>query len=269
MNFLINGVDYHVEVCGDGHPLVLLHGFTGAASNWKPFCPVWGAHSQLWMVDLIGHGKTDSPPEPERYGIISAANDLNTLLDEAGVERVDLLGYSMGGRLATTFACMYPHRVRKLVLESTTPGLKTESERQARKMQDQKLANTIMSEGIERFVDYWEGIPLFRTQKRLPRPVRERIRGQRLMNNPFGLSGSLLGMGTGSQPSWWGELEKLQCHTLLLTGSLDEKFSGIAGEMANLFPRSAWKIINGCGHAIHVEEPSIFGTIVSEFLSTT
>ncbi len=218
MKTIINGIQYHVEQYGSGYPLVLLHGFTGAASTWKPFCPMWGEHSSLLMVDLIGHGMTESPGDMERYDIKKAANDLKVLLDQLGIEKADLLGYSMGGRTAITFAALYPERVRKLVLESTTPGLKTPEEREARIQQDLKLAARIESEGVEKFIDFWESIPLFRSQLNLPEEVREQIRSQRLRNNPVGLANSLRGMGTGAQLSWWDQLEEFDFETLMVTG---------------------------------------------------
>jgi 2-succinyl-6-hydroxy-2,4-cyclohexadiene-1-carboxylate synthase len=269
MNTMINGIQYHVEQYGSGFPLVLLHGFTGAASTWKPFCPIWGQHSDLVMVDLIGHGETESPGDMERYDIKEAANDIKVLLDQLGIEKADLLGYSMGGRTAITFASLYPERVRKLILESTTPGLKTSEEREARIQKDHKLAARIEREGVEKFIDFWEKIPLFHSQLNLPTEVREQIRSQRLKNDPVGLANSLRGMGTGAQPSWWEELVNFDFETLLITGELDEKFCKIADDMALKLPNPTKLTINGCGHAIHVEEREKFGTIVSEFLSNT
>ena len=269
MKTMINGVRYNVEQCGDGFPLVLLHGFTGAASTWKPFCPIWGQHSTMLMVDLIGHGQTESPSDMARYDIKKAAMDLSELLDQLGIEQADFLGYSMGGRTAITFASLYPERVRKLVLESTTPGLINPEDREARIQQDHKLAARIENEGLERFIDFWESIPLFRSQLNLPAEVREQIRSQRLRNDPVGLANSLRGMGTGAQPTWWDKLEDFDFETLLITGELDEKFCIIATDMLSRLRNPTHLTINGCGHAIHVEEREKFGTIVSEFLSNT
>jgi 2-succinyl-6-hydroxy-2,4-cyclohexadiene-1-carboxylate synthase len=269
MKTMINGVRFNVEKCGDGFPLLLLHGFTGAASTWKPFCPIWGKHSLLVMVDMIGHGLTDSPEMADRYDVLRAANDLKVLLDEMGSEKTDLLGYSMGGRVAITFASLYPDMVRKLVLESTTPGLKSESEKNARIQQDYNLASKIEEGGLENFIDYWESIPLFQSQLNLPADVREQIRSQRLQNNPVGLANSLRGMGTGAQPSWWDKLHRFDFETLLVTGTMDSKFCNLAEEMSSKLPNARHLSIKECGHAIHVEEPEKFGTIVSEFLSNT
>jgi 2-succinyl-6-hydroxy-2,4-cyclohexadiene-1-carboxylate synthase len=266
MRVTINNLDVYVEVCGERFPLLLLHGFTGDSSTWTPFCSIWGKHSKLIIPDIIGHGKTDSPKDVHRYTIESAAKDLLALLDELGIEQTDLLGYSMGGRLALTFAILFPERVRKLILESASPGLRTEEERIQRRMKDRELANFIKEQGIPSFVDYWECIPLFSTMKNLPESIQRSIREQRISNNTLGLANSLLGMGSGSQPSWWEKLSLLNCEVLLVTGNKDEKFCKIAEKMLKDLKNASRIIINDSGHAIHVEQKEKFGTIVSDFL---
>jgi 2-succinyl-6-hydroxy-2,4-cyclohexadiene-1-carboxylate synthase len=267
MQIKVNDLTYHVEVCGEGFPLLLLHGFTGDSSTWTPFCPVWGKHSKLIIPDIIGHGETELTEDINRFKIESAAEDLIFLLDQLEIEQIDLLGYSMGGRLALTLAIVYPERVRKLILESASPGLKTNEERMLRRMKDEELANFINDRGIVSFVDYWEAIPLFSTMNSLPISIKESIREQRLSNSAQGLANSLLGMGTGSQASWWEKLDLLSCEVLLLTGEKDEKFCKIAEKMVDGMRKASWIVMNDCGHAIHVEQKEKFGTIVSDFLS--
>jgi 2-succinyl-6-hydroxy-2,4-cyclohexadiene-1-carboxylate synthase len=267
MKSLINGVSYHVEISGEGFPFLLLHGFTGDSSTWEPFYDKWGKHSKLIIPDIIGHGKTDSPEDTNRYQIEYAARDLFELLDQLGIVQVDLLGYSMGGRLAIAFANLYPNRVRKLILESSSPGLVSEGERKTRRMKDGELAEFIKEKGIKSFVDYWEDIPLFSSMKSLPLEVQQSIRKQRLANNPVGLSNSLKGMGTGAQPSFWERLHLLQNEVLLVTGEMDEKFCRVAEKMIEEIKNGKWITIKNSGHANHVEEKEKFGTIVSEFLT--
>ncbi|KON86640.1 esterase [Sporosarcina globispora] len=269
MKYVINGVRYHVDTWGKGFPLLLLHGFTGNSEGWKEFDPFWKDHSKTIALDIIGHGKTESPSDIGHYQIEESAAVINSLLEKMGIWKIDILGYSMGGRLALTFAVNYPEKVRTLILESSSPGLKTEEERHERRLQDAKLADRIRQEGLGNFIDYWESIPLFENQKSLPDKIRTRIRTQRLANSIDGLANSLVGMGTGSQPSWWEELAHLEMPVLLITGDLDHKFCRIAKEMSKILPNVQWKSIEDTGHAIHVEKPELFGTIVSGFLSQT
>jgi 2-succinyl-6-hydroxy-2,4-cyclohexadiene-1-carboxylate synthase len=269
MESVIEGAHYHIETCGEGDPLLLLHGFTGDSSTWLPFCEKWGKHSRLIIPDLIGHGKTDAPQNADRYQIEAGAKDLLYILEKLDCKKVDVLGYSMGGRLALTFAILYPEKVNRLILESSSPGLLTETERLERRMKDGELADFIIEKGMENFVDYWENIPLFSTMRNLPQKIKDKVRQQRLLHSPQGLANSLVGMGTGAQPSWWGKLEQVDLQVLLLTGEKDEKFCRIAEKMQKLLKNSNWMVIENSGHALHVEVKEKFGTIVSEFLLNT
>ncbi len=262
----IRGVYYHVELKSQGEPLVFLHGFTGSSTSWQHLVSEF-PHHQLIFIDILGHGKSAHPGNSSRYKMEEIVEDIIAILNTLSIQKANLLGYSMGGRLALSIAASYPNRVNKLILESSSPGLKSVDERNKRMFHDQALAEEILQSGIRNFVDRWEKIPLFASQNVLSTEQKSRIRSQRLLNSEIGLANSLIGMGTGSQPSWWDILPELKFPVLLLCGELDEKFCEIAKSMHDLLPFSVLKQINQAGHAIHVELPRIFGKIVNEFLN--
>lgn len=266
MELIIDGESYNVFIEGRGNPLVLLHGFTGSVASWDRLLPDLTDGFQVIRIDLLGHGQTGCPDLPERYSMRHQVLDLTGIFDRLRIKQADVLGYSMGGRVALSLACMYPDRVRRLILESGSPGLSNFGERRARQQHDRKLARFICSEGIEAFVDFWENIPLFETQKGLPDVLRDRVRRGRRANHPAGLAGSLLGMGTGSQPSWWNELKRLEIPVLLITGRKDQKFCRIAGKMKQLIRLCDWQIVEECGHNSHLEAPLPFSQILRNFL---
>ena len=259
---------YNFEIAGSGEerPLLLLHGFTGSSQNWLPLLPHLTQQRQVLAVDLLGHGRTPSPPRAIRYGMEVVAADLLDLLDQLAIEQTDILGYSMGGRLALFLAAQAPQRIGALILESASPGLKDKEEQLARRQQDNTLADRIEREGVASFVDHWESLPLWASQKQMSEDNRATLRQQRLQNNPVGLANSLRGMGTGAQPSQWGRLGKLRLPTLLLAGELDAKFVAINREMAALLPNARLEIVPGAGHAVHLERPSHYAALVGKFL---
>lgn len=267
MHIKVNGINYHVNVVGEGEPLLLLHGFTGSLQTWSPFINDWSHSFKLILVDLIGHGKTEHPEVVNRYTMENVVRDIKEILLTLNINRAHLLGYSMGGRVALSFSILYPENVLSLILESSSPGLEVEEERQNRKNSDNQLAERITQVGIAEFVDYWAKIPLFSTQEqRLPDARKQAIRQERLENSSQGLANSLRGMGTGVQPSWWSRLAHFQKSVLLLVGEDDQKFCAIGNKMHDLLPNSKILIINDAGHAIHVEQPEIFGKIVKDYL---
>jgi 2-succinyl-6-hydroxy-2,4-cyclohexadiene-1-carboxylate synthase len=190
--------------------------------------------------------------------------DLREILRFFQLPKINLLGYSMGGRLALYFATIYPQLIGKLILESASPGLQTESERQERIVRDNQLADRIEHDGIESFVDFWESLPLWNSQQQFPQIVRDNLRKQRLTNNPLGLANSLRGMGTGFQPSLWDKLPFLQIPAQLIVGELDSKFVQIGKQMNHLLPQSTMTIIENAGHTVHLEKPSEYLACILE-----
>lgn len=260
---IIDGVNYHYRLVGQGDPVVLLHGFTGSSANWSPVIDALSPDHTVLAVDLLGHGDTDSPADPARYRIEQAAADLATLITRLVTPPATLLGYSMGGRLALYTAIHYPHLVNRLILESASPGLEDAAERAARRQSDEALAARIEREGIEAFVHYWERIPLFDSQ--MPEQ-RERLRAGRLKNNPTGLANSLRGMGTGAQPPLWDRLGEVDAQTLLIAGELDGKFTAIGRRMAEQIPRADLAIIPNAGHTVHLEQPDIYIKTIADWI---
>ncbi len=259
----------HVEMRGSGTPFVFLHGFTGSSQNWASQLEFFSQQFLTIAPDLPGHGKTDFPADLSFYSIEHTAENIVTLLKHLTQEAAHLLGYSMGGRLALYLALTYPQVFRSLILESASPGLESPQARLERRLSDEQLALRIEQNGIQDFVDYWEQLPLFDSQKNLPEQVRQTLKNQRLNNHPVGLANSLRGMGTGVQPSLWGKLQQLHLPTLLLTGELDSKFTQIARQMQVRLPHAQHKIIPSAGHTIHLEQPELFNRTVMEFLPST
>ncbi len=255
------GIEYSPHIRNT--PLVLLHGFTGSTSSWHELMGDFSLHRRVRAVDLPGHGETSSPEDVEEY---TAENTVSALEHLVG-RRLHLLGYSMGGRMALNYALTYPERVESLILESASPGIADPVERIARMQSDRDLADRIERSGMKAFVNYWENIPLFSTQKRLPEKTRQQVREQRLKNNPRGLANSLRGFGAGVMLPLWYELHELKMPVLLVVGALDTKYVEIAQRMAARIKNARVEIVPDAGHTVHLEQPSRFRALVTDFLS--
>ncbi|MCY7569606.1 MULTISPECIES: 2-succinyl-6-hydroxy-2,4-cyclohexadiene-1-carboxylate synthase [Bacillus] len=262
-----DGVAYEVvdQNPSAANATLCLHGFTGSAASWT-FLNAYLKNTRLIQVSLLGHGRTDSPESVRRYAMSQQLTDLVEILNQLKLHKVNILGYSMGGRIALSFAARYPDRVNKLILESTSPGLRTFKERMSRLKHDHQLAQKIRHEGLVKFVDFWESIPLFASQKTLSAERQTELREGRLKANPLGLARSLEGIGTGSQPSVWKALKHIHLPALFICGTLDEKFCHIGKRMQQELKGSQFIVAEHAGHTVHVEQPHFFGKIVSEFI---
>ncbi len=264
----LEGALVNVEQFGEGLAVVVLHGFTGHTETWRSFIGVARSGYTLIAVDLPGHGASDSPDDPELYDMERHVQALTEIIDGLGLRRVAWLGYSLGGRIALSVAIAHPERTSALVLESASPGLASLEERRVRVREDEMLADWIEEVGIDRFVVYWESLPLWDSQTRLPAEAREKLRCQRLRNDPRGLANSLRGVGTGAQPALHDRLHRLSAPTLIVAGDDDTRFSAIAREMDLALAHSQLQILPGTGHAAHLEQPDQFNRTVMDFLKT-
>jgi 2-succinyl-6-hydroxy-2,4-cyclohexadiene-1-carboxylate synthase len=265
--FDVNGTRLNVCVDGEGPAILLLHGFTGSSRTWASHSAAFEEFTTI-AVDLLGHGSSDSPPSPDRYRMEHCVDDLTALLDQLEIERAAILGYSMGGRVALQFALDAPRRLQALVLESSSPGIEDDAEREARVRSDGALADDIEQDGIVPFVDHWQAIPLFATQNSLPAAVRETVRNQRLQNSTVGLANSLRGAGAGVADPVLSRLGEIEVPTLLIAGALDEKYVALTHKMNEALPCARMEIVPDAGHTTHLEQPALFDHVVREFLQT-
>src|SRR5699024_1158223 len=118
---------YHCITAGKGEPLVREHGITGTGDTWRPCIERWASAFRVIAIDLPGHGKTETPDVPN---MVEFCDELAEILHLFSIKKCDLLGYSMGGRVALSFSKRHPDYVESLLLESASPGLRTEAERE-------------------------------------------------------------------------------------------------------------------------------------------
>lgn len=261
-----DGLLLRVVSSGRGSPLVLLHGFTGSAATWTALSAALDGRYTTHAVELPGHGGSGVPDDAARYALGRLAADLARLLDLHGVERAAVLGYSLGGRAALRFALEHPARVSALVLESTSPGIADPPERAARRADDEALADSIEHDGLARFVERWEQLPLWASQAALPDTVRERLRAERMANVPRGLANSLRGAGAAVEEPAMERLATVAMPALLIAGALDTKYVALGRLMEQAMPSARLTIVERAGHAVHLERPEAFAAVVAEFL---
>jgi 2-succinyl-6-hydroxy-2,4-cyclohexadiene-1-carboxylate synthase len=231
----------------DGATTILfLHGFIGSLKDWDDIGELLKEQYSLLMIDLPGHGKS-----PNAQNMEQAAECIITLLDSLNIEKLYIYGYSMGGRIALYLLLLHPNYFMGAILESASPGLKTEEERKMRRLSDDKLALRFEKESLENILAFWYSLPLFENLKN-NKSFKDLFK-RRLKNSGEKLSESLRTLGTGCQPSLWYKLRSNKIPISLLTGEDDLKFINIAKEMCDVNPKLDYKIIKSSGHTVYVE----------------
>ena len=241
----LDGFDLYYEVYGEGPPVVFAHGAGGTHLSWWQQIPVMSEHFRCVTFDHRGFGY--SRDVGDRPGRFSFLDDLHDLLDYLGIDRVALIGQSMGGRTALGFASIYPERVTALVLCDTTGGYTDptiERLRSAQLTERSLLAPSFIERDPERTF-------LYREIQRLTLDREERD-----------------GAGTASAPTEIEPVIEHEIPTLFIVGEEDSIVSPAALEaMHDKIPHSEFTLVPEAGHSVYYERPNLFNCLVVEFLN--
>jgi len=243
--------------CAASLPHVYLHGFLGSPELWQSVAARLG---EPYAAEYLpGHG-----PLPWTL----PGGDFDAVVDAMAAalpfERCHLTGYSMGARLALALAIRHPKRVASLFLVGIDPGIRGAAERAARQAWEDQLAAKLETLSLSSFVDEWESLPVFDSQRGLSPELLARQRAARLRHVPAALAWALRTLGTGRMPDLWPQLASLTVPTRVYTGELDNKFTALGMEMARVAPHIQHVTVPGAGHNLALEAPdAIFDALAS------
>jgi 4,5:9,10-diseco-3-hydroxy-5,9,17-trioxoandrosta-1(10),2-diene-4-oate hydrolase len=256
---------------GGGLPLVMLHGGGPGASAWSNFgsaLPRFAAEFRTLLVDQPGFGGSDRPPVEGNY-YRHAADHVVALLDELGIDRVHLLGNSLGGGTAMRLALSHPDRVGRLVLMGPG-GLSL------------NLFHADPTEGVQRLMDFGADP----TREALRAFISTMVVNQDLVTDELveerfadatapGAQEAMREMGmsfwnpeTAEDGMLWREAHRLRRPTLLTWGR-EDRVNPIDGAFAalKLIPRAQLHVFPNCGHWAQIEAAEEFADVTSAFLS--
>ena len=237
-----------------GH-VTLAHGFTQTARSWDLVVPLLSERlpeATFTAVDLPGHGSATRM----RRDLWGSADHL-----ASRGSRGAFVGYSMGGRVALHAALASPQTVERLILIGATAGIDDDTEREARRLSDLALADSIVRRSLPNFLDDWLAAPLFAG---LTDETDQR--SDRLRNTRAGLASSLRLCGTGTQEPLWDRLGEIGCPTLVLAGEDDPKFTELGRRLADGIPSGELVVVAGSGHSVHLEAPDATADAIAAFL---
>jgi len=233
-------------------PVVLLHGSFGCGEDWREVADQLNCGAVT--PDLPAHGARF---EDVALSFDHAADEVARRLPEG----CDLVGYSLGGRLALAAALRVPPgRVRSLTLESTHPGLEPPA-RERRRRHDLERSAAIASDP-EAFLREFYAAPLFesfRTRPRFEAVIRERI--TRARRSPKSLAQTFAALSVGNQPALASALLDAEIPTMLIVGERDTKYAALASGLVaspNARPDLAMTAVSAAGHNVHLERPEAF-----------
>lgn len=248
-----------------GTQVLALHGFTGDSQDFSLLAERSLNRFRWNALDLPGHGLSDAPTHPAPYTAARCVRHLQRAERELGLHDYILLGYSMGARLALTYALEHPENLSALILVGGTAGIVDEREQRERRIQDERIASHLLQTDMQTFIDAWNTQSLIASQRNISPPVYAAMLERRYRNRPAGLANSLRAFGTGTMPPLWNKLPTLEVPVLLVSGAQDIKFSVLAREMEFRLPFVTRTQIFGAGHCAHLEQPDRFIRLLEDY----
>ena len=249
----------HSKILGEGKPLIILHGLFGMLDNWQALAKEFACFFETHIVDLRNHGRSFHANQ-HNYEVMT--EDLLSYLNAYNLDEVSLIGHSMGGKVAMTFACMYPDRVEKLVVVDISPkyypphhqeilsGLKAvdRSNLTSRKDADQILSQYFSESAMRQFLLknlYWRSSSelTFKFNLKVLSDQIENV-GQALHTDALFDRPTLFIVGQSSNYIKETDVEHIESH----------------------FPDFEIVEIPKSGHWVHAENPDQFFDKVSRFL---
>lgn len=249
-----------------GAPVVLLHGFAQTPRSWDGVAAALHQEGSRTFAPNLLEWSGDSLEQLCDH----VANVVRNVAAAEG--RPVLVGYSMGGRIAAEAVVRRSDLpLGGLVLESAGLGPADEEARAALVERNAQWAARLRERGVGAFMDWWETLPLFATQRALPAAVRAALRAERTAGDPEALACALEAWGAhrqAAEPDTLAALAALVDRGVLvryLAGALDGKYVGIAARVrAAGIPVT---LVPCAGHNVHLERPAAFSEIMTQCLS--
>ena len=250
--------------------LVALHGFTGASASWLRVRERLPKNVRFFAPDLPGHaGWEGALPSSFETPFQGAVDQLASWI-RARTTSAHLVGYSLGARLALGLVIEHPDLFGSVTLIGVRAGLSGE-ERDGRALRDERLADELLRDGLEAFVDRWEALPLFASQRNVDLDLLAEQRRLRLGHDPAGLAWVLRALSPGRMPDYRPRVGEIRCPARLLVGELDETFVRLARDMlssaCDVEAALEIEVVQGVGHNLLLESPDAVVRALTSALS--
>ena len=248
----MNGINLNVNIKGDGHPLVIIHGIGGDHTQLENEISQFAKEYKTIALDCRGHGESD---KPDNYSLQDHVSDILGILDHYEIEKASVLGVSMGSYIAQGVAIDAPERIDRLILTVPKSNGLTSSFQRLMSEHAKELEGLNLHESILTLLKYMtfnpelmkKHIDIFETKLS---PAQFLSANKALSNFDFR-----------------SELPKIKAKTLVISGKYDGLNPPSEGKIcASLIPNATFFEMQYSGHAPNYEEPELYMKIIYDFL---
>ncbi|MGI4797640.1 MAG: alpha/beta fold hydrolase [Janthinobacterium lividum] len=264
-----DGVTLYYEEAGDGIPIVFVHEFAGDHRSYEPQLRHFARNYRCIAYNARGFPPSDVPEDPDAYSQQRARDDIRAVMDGLNIDRAHVVGISMGGFATVHFGFTYPERVRSLVIGGcgygAEPGMRAqfaaETEASASRFESVGMAEAAMA--------YALGPTRVQFLNKDRRGWQE-FADQLAQHSTAGSARTMRGVQS-RRPSLFdltAELASIDAPTLIMTGDEDWPCLEPALFMKRTIRSADLAVLPGTGHALNLEEPSLFNAHLERFFHT-
>ena len=250
----------HFRTIGEGEPLIIMHGVFGSSDNWQTVGKEFAEQYKVYLVDLRNHGKS---PHSDEFNYEVMAEDVFHMITNEGLQEANILGHSMGGKVAMTLASNRPTLVKKLIVVDIAPKQYPPHHAQifegfrsvnltsikSRKEADEQMATRISSLGVRQFI-----------LKNLDRDSEGNFRWK--------LNLDVIERAASEIGNELIDPKPFEKETLFIAGgNSDYILDSDHDKIVSIFPNARVEKIAGAGHWVHAEKPTDLRDLVLDFLA--
>ena len=241
------------RVDGTGPDVVIVHGVGGHKEDWAGVAAALAGTHRVYAIDMLGFGESSKTGDDLSMPVQAEA--IKALLDANGIARADIVGNSVGGWVAATFAAAYPDHVRRLVLIDAA-GFKAMFEGAPPVNFD---PNTV--EEMQQLIDITVNSAVGKTPGLAERALQRYVAsGEKAITATWGMS-------LFKSPRLEEVLPKISAQTLVLWGADDRLFpSVLAGLFAAQIPNARSQLVPAAGHFPQIDNPPATIAAIAGFL---
>lgn len=263
-----NGLTFDYVDVGEGPPLVLLHGLACGWRMWRPQLRHFRSKFRVIAYDQRGHGGSSAPADPAEYSAEHLTRDLIAFLDRLGLDKISIVGFSMGGGPALALALRQAARVQGLVLADI--GASAENVWALRRVAEIWTDHGDRGGWPAMAAEMLRGDYFKHYANRSPR-TRCHMRALLTQHPLHGICHTLTEVVARRKSLFFqtGALARVAAPTLVLAGQHDGVCHRAAKLIAASIPGAEKLIIPGAGHMVPLEAPAVFNRAIDDFLART
>ena len=264
----VDGIKLYYEEAGQGQPLVFVHEFAGDHRSWHLQMRFFARRYRCIAFSARGYPPSDVPDDPAAYSQQRAVADIAGVLDHLRIDRAHVCGLSMGGFATLHFGLRHPQRALSLCIGGCGYGAEPDK-RETFRAEADVIARALRTEGMAAFAErYALGPTRVQYQNKDPRGHAE-FKAMLAEHSAVGSANTQQGVQK-ERPSLYTlveEMKRITVPALIINGDEDWPCLLPGVLMKQSIPSAALAVMPNCGHAINLEEPDEYNTIVGNFLA--